>query len=395
MPQAGPQTEAIRKHWVTELFFGGAVGGGKSDFLLGDFAQDVPQRWGPWWRGILFRRTYGELEELISRSQEIYPPWFPGVEWKETAKTWVWPNGATLKMRYLEHSSDWMRYWGHQYTWIGWDELPSWPDLLAYQKLIARLRSAHPVPNKRVRSTGNPGGPGHQAVKAYFGIDRQPLGGAVERDPTSGSTRLFVRSRVQDNRILLENDPGYVKRLHGLGSDALVKAWLEGDWTVVAGAYFPEWSMARHVIAPRALPEYWQRFRAMDWGSARPFCVLWFAVSDGTVPGIPKGALVVYREWYGAAAPNVGLKLTAEQVADGIVERERSASLRRDEPALCAPGAGGRAAAWRGRDDDERGLEAGEASGPRQLEDLKWLVTSQAYFPTTRRRALSRSPRAR
>ena len=41
--QAGPQLFAIQKHTVTELFFGGAVGGGKSDFLLGDFAQDVPQ----------------------------------------------------------------------------------------------------------------------------------------------------------------------------------------------------------------------------------------------------------------------------------------------------------------------------------------------------------------
>src|SRR6185437_10336714 len=82
MPQPGPQALAIRKHLITELFFGGAVGGGKSDYLLGDFAQDVPQTWGKWCRGILFRRTYGELEELIARSQELYPAWFPGVQWK-------------------------------------------------------------------------------------------------------------------------------------------------------------------------------------------------------------------------------------------------------------------------------------------------------------------------
>ena len=30
-----------------------------------------------------------------------------------------------------------------------------------------------------------------------------------------------------------------------------------------------------------------------------------------------------YREWYGARAPNVGLKLTAEEVAHGILEREQ------------------------------------------------------------------------
>ena len=31
--------------------------------------------------------------------------------------------------------------------------------------------------------------------------------------------------------------------------------------------------------------------------------------------------MVRYREWYGAKAANVGLKLTAEEVGDGIRER--------------------------------------------------------------------------
>lgn len=56
------------------------------------------------------------------------------------------------------------------------------------------------------------------------------------------------------------------------------------------------------------------------------------AASEGLRPAnlairpntIPRGALVRYREWYGASSPNVGLKLTAEQVADGIVSREKS-----------------------------------------------------------------------
>jgi hypothetical protein len=43
------------------------------------------------------------------------------------------------------------------------------------------------------------------------------------------------------------------------------------------------------------------------------------------VAGIAKGAIVRYREWYGMqpGQPNVGLKLTAEEVADGIAEREK------------------------------------------------------------------------
>src|SRR5687768_6716440 len=98
--QNGPQLDAIRKAWVEELFYGGAVGGGKSDFLLGDFAQDVPE-YGSAWQGILFRKTYPELSDLIRRSQEIYPGWFPGIVWHESDKEWIWPNGAVLRMRYL------------------------------------------------------------------------------------------------------------------------------------------------------------------------------------------------------------------------------------------------------------------------------------------------------
>jgi hypothetical protein len=44
---------------------------------------------------------------------------------------------------------------------------------------------------------------------------------------------------------------------------------------------------------------------------------------------VPRGALVRYREWYGAASSNVGLKMTAEAVGAGIVQREsRDPNLR-------------------------------------------------------------------
>jgi hypothetical protein len=44
-------------------------------------------------------------------------------------------------------------------------------------------------------------------------------------------------------------------------------------------------------------------------------------VSDGTW-GLPYGAILKYREWYGSKGPNVGLKLTADLVAQGILTRE-------------------------------------------------------------------------
>jgi hypothetical protein len=38
---------------------------------------------------------------------------------------------------------------------------------------------------------------------------------------------------------------------------------------------------------------------------------------------LPRGAIVRYREWYGRKGPNEGLKLTAEEVAHGILAKEQ------------------------------------------------------------------------
>lgn len=130
-----------------------------------------------------------------------------------------------------------------------------------------------------------------------------------------------------------EFDPGYEDRLTGLGSESLVRAMRYGDWDIVEGAFFDNFSRQRHVLTPFRIPDDWLRFRAGDWGSAKPFAFGWFAIAtepyiDGSVY-IPRGALVMYREWYGVKTdaagrftPNVGLKLHAEAVGSGVRERD-------------------------------------------------------------------------
>ena len=68
------------------------------------------------------------------------------------------------------------------------------------------------IPNKRIRSSGNPGGANHGNIKKYF-IDAGPESSIVEGD--DGMKRMYIRSLVTDNKILLERDPGYIKRLEG------------------------------------------------------------------------------------------------------------------------------------------------------------------------------------
>jgi hypothetical protein len=299
--------------------FGGARGGGKSDFLLGDYLQDVSM--GPIWRGVLFRKSYAELEELILRANEIYTPL--GAQYQVAKSTFVFPTGATIKMRYLEHERDAAKYQGHQYTWVGWDELTNWPNMNSYDKLKACVRSAAGVQNKRIRSSANPGGVGHHWVKEYF-VDPNPMGMEL-----IDGKRMFIPSKLTDNHILMANDPEYEDTLRELGSPELVRAWLDGDWSVITGAYYPEFKIDTHVLEPFSLPDHLLRFRSCDWGSAKPFSVGWWAVSDGiehpiTGQWLAPGALIRYREWYGAKGPNKGLYMTGNQVGRGIVERERN-----------------------------------------------------------------------
>jgi hypothetical protein len=308
---------------VFEVFFGGARGGGKTDAVLGEWASHAG-KYGKDAIGLMIRKTRTELVETIERSRIIYSP--IGAKYNEQDKMWRFPNGARLRFAYLERDADAEGYQGHSYTRVYVEEIGNFPTAAPILKLMATLRSGAGVP-VGFRATGNPGGPGHSWVKARY-IDPAPSGWRVLTDERSNLQRVFIPSRVGDNHYL---GADYVQKLRASGSEQLVKAWLEGDWSAIDGAFFDVWSNARHVVRPFAIPEHWLRFRSMDWGSASPFSVGWWAVAsedhsvDGAgeaLVGIPRGGLVRYREWYGASEPGVGLKLTAEEVARGINAKE-------------------------------------------------------------------------
>ncbi len=270
-PQLGPQAIAIDARYVVdELFLGGGRGGGKSDYLLGDFLADVEQ--GAAWQGILFRRTYPELDELIRRSQVLYR----GAEYKVGRHEWRFPNGATLKFRHIDSVHDAAHYQGHAYTWCGWDELTNFSSLEPYDMLKATLRSAHNVKGMRIRATGNPGGPGHAAVKARFVDVAEPM--TPYKDPVTGMTRVYIPARIYDNKKLLEADPRYLDRLKAVGDEALVQAWLEGDWDALVGSYF---SIKRRevMVEPFDIPPDFQLAMGMDYGEKNPTSA-WLAAVD-------------------------------------------------------------------------------------------------------------------
>lgn len=309
-PQPGPQEAAITAP-IAELFYGGARGGGKTDFLLGDFASHAG-RYGPKAKGIIFRRTLPEFREIEKRSAEIYNAL--GAEYLKHDREWRFPNGATLVMRYLYDESDAGGYQGHSYTWVGVDEAGNYPTSKAIDMMRATLRSPHGVPTF-LRLTGNPGGIGHLWLKARY-IDPAPpftphsYYPQPEEAPDMKVTAVFIPARLEDNQILMQQDPEYESRIAAAGGQALYRAWRYGDWNAVIGAAFSEWRQEVHVHKMKHIPDSWRIIGGMDWGYSAPgaFYVMAFG---------PDGEVYVAYEYYfnGEVTPQMPPQEVGKKIA--------------------------------------------------------------------------------
>lgn len=304
-----------------ELFYGGAAGGGKSDFLLMDHFQQAV-KYGKNARGVLFRRSYPELEELIYRAQELFCPTYG--KFDNQKNVLKYKNGSYLKFRSLERDVEVTKYQGHQYQWIGFDELGNYPTDYPWRYMKSRNRSAAGVPCF-MRGTGNPGGVGHAWNKNRFIDGYTPnkiykISLGINDGKEEFITRCFIPALLTDNYALMKNDPDYRARMRDL-PEHLIRALIYGDWDFSTGQVFEEFRREKdgkeyHVCKPFALNNgEWFKFAAMDWGYSKPYSVGWYAVDI-------YGHVIKYRELYGcdlkkaeSGEYNVGVKETASVLA--------------------------------------------------------------------------------
>lgn len=304
------------------------------------YAMHVGKGYGERWKGLILRRQYKDLEDVISKSKRLFRDLFPDAKFysgKGDLK-WVWPTGESLLFRKFNTIDDYSGFHGQEFPFILWEELTNWPTDECYNTMKSCNRSADTystdgkdkMPLKYL-STTNPSGAGHSWVKNHFKIGDAEEYSAIINEV--GEARTHIASSVFENPYM---DDNYVKDLFMIKDENLKKAWLYGRWDIVAGGMFTEvWSEKHNIVRPFEIPESWKISRSFDWGSSKPFSVIWYAESDGTdyidadgnEVATVRGDLFAILEYYGASAPNVGLRMTARDVAINIRDYEMNHPL--------------------------------------------------------------------
>jgi len=337
-PQEGSQT-AFMQCRLFEVLFHGTRGPGKTDALLMAFAQFVGRGFGPAWRGIIFRQTYPQLADVQAKSEK----WFRLIfgdrcKFNRSKMMWEWDTGEVLMFRHMNSPADYWNYHGHEYPFIGWEELTNWPTDECYKSMFSCCRSSVAGVPRMIRATTNPYGAGHSWVKERFRLHGQwwltvIIADAKDLMGRPEPVRAAIHGHMDENKILLAADPNYKQTVIASASNpAMAEAWLHGSWDIVAGGMFGDvWDPSVHIVKPFVIPPSWRLDRSFDWGSSKPFSVGWWAESDGSDyrdasgrwRSTVRGDLFRIAEWYGwTGKPNEGLKMLATDIARGIVDRE-------------------------------------------------------------------------
>ncbi|AZF88145.1 terminase large subunit [Microcystis phage Me-ZS1] len=359
-PLPGSQTLALACP-CEHILFHGTRGPGKTDAQLMKFRRYVGLGYGSFWKGIILDRTYKNLDDIITKSERWFPKFNDGARFLRAKSDykWVWPTGEELLIRRVRTVADYWDYHGHEYPFIGWNELTKQPTPELYEMMMSCNRtsfipSVHsPIDRKTgerkllppiplvVFSTTNPYGPGHPWVRQRF-VDASKPGQVLrtvtevfnpqtQRRENVTVTQTHIFGSYRENKYL---DPKYVAQLESITDPNKRRAWLYGDWNVVSGGALSDlWG--DHLILPRfRVPAGWRVDRSFDWGSTHPFSVGWWAEANGEEVVLPdgrrfcppRGTIIRIAEWYGTEeiGTNTGLRLSSSTIAKGIRDREEA-----------------------------------------------------------------------
>lgn len=258
--QPGPQTKFLQSN-ADIVFYGGSAGGGKTYALLLEPLYDIQNKdFG----AVIFRRTTKQVTSeggLWDTAVDVYSPL--GAKPNQINLTLKFPWGSKVTFAHMEYEKNRLDWQGSQIPLIGFDEIThfTWKQFVY---MLSRNRSASGA-KSRIRGTCNPDPdswvrrfidwwidkegyaiPERSGVVRYFVIEGDDVIWAdapdelIEENKTRRPKSFtFIRSTVQDNKILLEKDPDYLANLQALTRVERAQL-MDGNWNIraTAGSYF-------------------------------------------------------------------------------------------------------------------------------------------------------------
>lgn len=271
-PQAGPQT-AFMSSPADIIIYGGASGGGKTYALLLEALRHKDVKG---FGAVIFRHNYNQITAeggLWDASQKIFGQ-VPDAHARKSPKLhWRFDGGSKLNFAHIEREEDLQSWQGTEIAYIGFDELTHFTKH-QFLYMLSRNRSTCGV-KPYMRATCNPDVDSWVAEFISWWIDQDTGYPIPERSGqirwmvnindviTWFSTReegvkfalgqgiapktaeklpksvTFIASKLEDNKILMESDPGYIANLLAM-TEVDKERLLNGNWKIkaAAGKYF-------------------------------------------------------------------------------------------------------------------------------------------------------------
>lgn len=309
------------------LLYGGGSGGGKTDFLVADGAQEVGN---PNFRGLLLRKSFTEMNNIIDRMMAIYRPL--GGRPTDGGKMWKFPSGSQMRLGYLAADNDVEKYQGSPFTWLGVDEAGNQIES-RIRAILPWLASTDPTLRVRARMTANPGGVGADWLMRLFLRDKCPIHfpeESVEPGAIYGGKRLtwtdgravemtvsFIPALVGDNPLYGDDKVRKLRSQEG----AIAEKLLTGCWCALAGRYFS--FLNPDYLRPFAEnpSDWWNTFViSIDYGYGDSWAAagLYF-ISEPTLE-FPDGRMFKVGEYIGLDE-ETGEKPLSEDFARSLVDK--------------------------------------------------------------------------
>lgn len=258
-PQSGPQEKFLATS-ADIAIYGGAAGGGKTYGLLLEPTRYMNVKG---FGAVIFRKNSTQITNeggLWDTSLDIYPG--IGAIPRDSKHDYTFIGGGTLSFKHLEHEKTVLDWQGSQIPFIGFDELTHFSKKQFFY-MLSRNRSTCGV-KPYIRATVNPDADSWVAefiawwinqetgypIEERSGVIRWMLNindeirwfGSYKKakaeaslidDDIEPKSVTFIPSKLEDNQILLDVDPGYKANLYALGSVEKERL-LKGNWKIRA-----------------------------------------------------------------------------------------------------------------------------------------------------------------